>query len=1017
MIDYVFVSSNLINAIVYHDVLEVSEYFDMDHLFISVSMGLGELLDTWLNSLHKQNDFKDAILANAMVFLDEFAASTKFSDLDAIWNVIHKIMVFSANKVFKKKWFKGFDNVFTKESLRFHKLELLVSRIFKISHKERDVKKSYRATKLTESLRAKEANIKSAIDKRMESFEVNKSHTIRSVLEHPFRKVVLNHLVVDDELILELDLVKFKCKVVDDIFGNWHCQYQSLEYVFDKAFSDVMYLIEFDELFKVKHCNKAILNMFLVLLNSCLSSESESVLINICSIALIETAHKILSKILSNRISSACSTFNVLYENNFLVLKSTMTQSPIFAIDSVIKNALEKDQELWLVLQDMDCINRIIIDFGLTGGYYVHNGLDQEEVFSSLLWHIFYDSLLCEAGLSSFFAAGIFINDILINNDKTVAIPINSRGLSKPSLAKAYLDVHFFTNLVLRKTVSDKQFLYLVSVVFYSIVSYRMQFSFVPVNMCNKLDALIHKGLKLKSSLPFNFLSNTIHHPFFYVQSESKIASLVSFVNFGGVLGYLFTHRSHDLQVFFSVCICVSASNNFLTDMVCIFLDCNLSLGGFLASFFWFHGGILMFTVLGKSSFLKCLSFLYQYGIAFVNQLCNSHGAKRLDPHGPVFKWFKIFTMFLDGMVFSPAHPLVSSKISSLNILNSNNFASVCDCLFQVGSNSLSVYMDGFLKNLGSVGCKAGAATFFENINLGLDIGVSGLMFSTMIELQAIALVLECVPLSSSVHLFSDNQSALDACKSELGLVKDHLGIARNKHANVVANVTFLSDWCFSSCLNECFIVADGGVISGNSRYFVHNVYYSICCAHWKVGSASVCTYFMKALHYWLPVAIRKQLYDKYYSSVLCLYYDNVEISDHVFFCELLLSCVSGSSVFMALYKNFVFNSWFCEAVSIFCNSKIASSEIVKFVHSLGLAFRNEVWVVHAKYHAYMEKTRLIPLNDSGFVLISGLPSRLSAGMVKLLGITKAFGIHFEFHKFCLFFSDINYLVSVYIAA
>ncbi|KAG9291957.1 hypothetical protein G9A89_004895 [Geosiphon pyriformis] len=35
-------------------------------------------------------------------------------------------------------------------------------------------------------------------------------------------------------------------------------------------------------------------------------------------------------------------------------------------------------------------------DFGLTNEYHVHNGLDQGEVFSPLLWHIFYDLLLCE---------------------------------------------------------------------------------------------------------------------------------------------------------------------------------------------------------------------------------------------------------------------------------------------------------------------------------------------------------------------------------------------------------------------------------------------------------------------------------------------------------------------------------------------------------------------------------------------------------------------------------------------
>ncbi|KAG9297174.1 hypothetical protein G9A89_019455 [Geosiphon pyriformis] len=301
---------------------------------------------------------------------------------------------------------------------------------------------------------------------------------------------------------------------------------------------------------------------------------------NTQSIVLIETARKILSKILSDRILSACSKFGILHDDNFSVLKGTSTQSPVFAVGSVVKNALEKNQELWLVLQNMSkaynsvgwyyleaslkhikiCsrfisffsgihnnrVNKIMTNFGMSDGYHVHNGLDQDEVFSLLLWRIFYNPLLYEVkrhkhlcgyridtkfvvrtgrikssgGMSFFFAAGAFvndtiwvgdcqastqyalniaseffsINDILINNEKMVAIPINqsvkvaslsisnqpifiakkgeayrylgifllTKELSKPSLAKAYSDVHFFTNVVLRKVITDKQFSYLV---------------------------------------------------------------------------------------------------------------------------------------------------------------------------------------------------------------------------------------------------------------------------------------------------------------------------------------------------------------------------------------------------------------------------------------------------------------------------------------------------------------------------------------------------------------------------
>ncbi|KAG9292228.1 hypothetical protein G9A89_023948 [Geosiphon pyriformis] len=225
----------------------------------------------------------------------------------------------------------------------------------------------YHSSKLLESKHAEESYIKQAINNRMESFELDKGRTIRSVLECPFHKVVLNHLVVNNELVLEPDLSR---------------QYRPLNYVFDNAFSGVMNEIDVDELHCVvfslpngkaagllsisnelwKCCDKSVLGLFLVLLNSCLSCESvpgpwketwvsiiskpyewKDVLMNTHPIALIETAHKILSKILSDRILLVCSSYDVLCGDNFLVLKDTTTQSPIFAVGLVIKDALEKN--------------------------------------------------------------------------------------------------------------------------------------------------------------------------------------------------------------------------------------------------------------------------------------------------------------------------------------------------------------------------------------------------------------------------------------------------------------------------------------------------------------------------------------------------------------------------------------------------------------------------------------------------------------------------------------------------
>ncbi|KAG9286016.1 hypothetical protein G9A89_022692 [Geosiphon pyriformis] len=141
-------------------------------------------------------------------------------------------------------------------------------------------------------------------------------------------------------------------------------------------------------------------------------------------------------------------------------------------------------------------------------------------------------------------------------------------------------------------------------------------------------------------------------------------------------------------------------------------------------------------------------------------------------------------------------------------------------------------------------------------------------------------------------------------------------------------------------------------------------------------------TYFIKALHYQLPVAVRKRLYDRRYPSVVCLFCGNVETSDHVFLCpqdavdcarllgthasawealsglfrssscvlQALASCVSKVGVGVALCKGFVFDEWFHKSVSVFKDSKEGAKRIVSFVREFCLAFRDDVWLVWARH-------------------------------------------------------------------
>ncbi|KAG9303435.1 hypothetical protein G9A89_013761 [Geosiphon pyriformis] len=191
-------------------VTDVLEHFDTDHKAVTVFVGLRSFLDVYFSSLHKQANkdcwkfdvkgaddlkwckFKAALAANATVLLDAFDVAQRFSDLDGLLDPMSALEM-------KSLFLSG------------SSFDVVRSVLAKI-------RKFYHSSKLLKSQQAEESHIKQAIDSRMESFESNKSHTIKSVLEHSFRKVVLDHLIVDDELILEPELVKSK---VDEIMEGW----------------------------------------------------------------------------------------------------------------------------------------------------------------------------------------------------------------------------------------------------------------------------------------------------------------------------------------------------------------------------------------------------------------------------------------------------------------------------------------------------------------------------------------------------------------------------------------------------------------------------------------------------------------------------------------------------------------------------------------------------------------------------------------------------------------------------
>ncbi|KAG9287191.1 hypothetical protein G9A89_001599 [Geosiphon pyriformis] len=1057
VLDYIFVSNSLASAVVHHEVDSVSEFFDTDHLAVSILVGFGGLLDFHLNSLHKHTNkncwkfkIKNADVKKWALFKD-FSGSALLGSLAKF-------------EVFSKYWFSEFNCARNRHFSKFFRLELLVVKLLRmlkldnasgfnhfvdawfvvdpteaslvhgmidngvcnsilVGHLSK-IHKYYRKFKYFESEVAKGLVIRDAIDKCMEKFSTDKGGIIKSILEWPFHKVVLDYLVVDDSLILEPDEVKLK---VDDIIvnwtrkknafsvlsGPWAQQYAPLDYVNNSAFSLVICDISMSEMSLVinnlpdgkaaslfgipnelwKHADALVLECLLALLNYCLYFGDILILWKKTWVSMIPKPYDwdgILSKILSDRIFFACSKFDVLHGNNFSVLKGMSTQSLFFAVSFIVEDALEKDCELWLVLQNM-CkaynsigwphlkaslrhVKMFKTDFHFSDGYRI---IRQDHLCGYQINFNFVaktSRIETSRSIMSFFAAGAFvndtiwvkneqastqhifgiaseffsINDININNKKTVTIPINKKvsspvlsingqaiaiakpdkshrylgiflstyGLFKPSLAKVSSDVQFFLNLVFQKAISDKQFSYLVSAVLQPIVSYRTQFSFVFRVVCQKWDILIRKGLRLKTCLLRNFPNEVLYHLFLYglkffeqLQAEYKVASIVQFANASGILGQLFDYHLLDLQVLcwaslnplqFSVKLKVTTFNNFLVGVVCLFVDNKLFLVNYLPNAFQSSDRFSMSVILGDSLYFNVACSLKLAGVAFGDQL--------LDKNGSFMKASAYMNNFLN------VSPSLELAISCPDVLNSAMFA----------ADEFCVYTNSFLKGLGMPQVTCGAAAYFPSLNRSLEVEVHGVLLSTLAELQAVALALMCVPASCLVALYTDSQTSIDACVFELEWhhvvnlikskdfsvcwikVKSHANIAGNVKVDALANQTAHSGVSLPAGISDRYMVANGKVVSGNAHHFVGpgqsvwsglfglDVDWNSTTLVWHsdsyMFSESTCR-TTAALHTYF---MKARLYDKAYSGILCLFCGNVELSDHVFTCANDVSACSN---------------------------------------------------------------------------------------------------------------------------
>ncbi|KAG9299377.1 hypothetical protein G9A89_014025 [Geosiphon pyriformis] len=225
-IDYVFISLNLINTVVNYNIIDVSKHFNTDYWAVFISVGLD------LNG----------------VFIKE---SSRFHKLELLVSKIVK--VFCKENVAK---FVFFMNCWTSlNNIKASIIQNLVNSGMNYDHVYFalfNVRKSYHVFKLVELLRAKELGIRSAIEKQIKSFVVNKGHTIKNVLKYFFQRIMLIYLVSDGKLVLDSGKVKSK---IDAIMKSWtkkkvvlDHQYLPLSYVEDNAFSEVMVFVSFVDL-------------------------------------------------------------------------------------------------------------------------------------------------------------------------------------------------------------------------------------------------------------------------------------------------------------------------------------------------------------------------------------------------------------------------------------------------------------------------------------------------------------------------------------------------------------------------------------------------------------------------------------------------------------------------------------------------------------------------------------------------------------------------------------------------
>ncbi|PKY54936.1 hypothetical protein RhiirA4_474044 [Rhizophagus irregularis] len=237
--------------------------------------------------------------------------------------------------------------------------------------------------------------------------------------------------------------------------------------------------------------------------------EFECLLKNTHLITLLETARKLLVKIITNRLSKVMATHQVLTGDNFAGLPGSSVTTPINVLDGIMKShrISSSSQELWILSQDISkAFNSI--DLGM-----LKLRIDQGEIIFPLLWTIYFDPLLTElstAALAPYiWSSGIPKNILSINNNEDIAVPISQLTyMDDSTLISSSLDG--LNNLL--SIARDFYFLNNITANFqkYELVSSKSGNTLVTFNLIseisNHLLPLSFSLQALKLSMSFRFL-------------------------------------------------------------------------------------------------------------------------------------------------------------------------------------------------------------------------------------------------------------------------------------------------------------------------------------------------------------------------------------------------------------------------------------------------------------------------------------------------------------------------------